>query len=177
MFELKRNIELKARCADLLAARAACNTLDLRAGAVVQEQVDTYFNCQHGRLKLRVIDESRAELIWYARSDEARSRASDYRIVPVTQPDSLRESLAAAMGVRVEVRKRRQILLWHNVRIHLDEVEGLGSFLEFEAVMDEGSDEATAHARLAQLCRLLSITPKDYLRESYENLMLAKRSG
>jgi len=173
MSGLKRKIELKARCADLPAARASCSTLQLR-GELFLRQIDTYFDCQHGRLKLRVIDDGQAELIWYDRSDEARSRASDYLVVPVSNANELREALAAAMGIRIEVRKRRNVLLWHNVRIHLDEVEGLGSFVEFEAVMDDGSDEATAHARLAELCELLSITPRDYMKESYENLMLAR---
>jgi predicted adenylyl cyclase CyaB len=170
---LQRNIELKARCPDLPAARAACGTLQLR-GELFLRQIDTYFNCEHGRLKLRVIDDGKAELIWYDRCDEAISRASDYRVVPVSNANELREALNAAIGIRVEVRKRRRVLLWHNVRIHLDEVEGLGSFVEFEAVMDDGSDEATAHARLAELCRLLSIAPVDYLKDSYENLMLAQ---
>jgi len=60
--------------------------------------------------------------------------------------------------------------LWHNVRIHLDEVEGLGSFIEFEAVISNGEDEATGHARLKHLCEVLNVSPEDYLDKSYADL-------
>lgn len=167
---LRRNIELKARCLDLMAAETAARTLDVRdAGLAVQ--IDTYFHCRHGRLKLREIVGVKAELIWYDRSDDARSRKSDYRVVPVPDTQELKAALAAGLGVRGEVRKRRRVLLWQNVRIHLDEVKGLGTFVEFEAVMTPGEAEPTAHARLAELCRVLGIGSGDHLKESYADLM------
>jgi predicted adenylyl cyclase CyaB len=163
---LSRNIELKARCADLSAAKAALAPLSIH-DIGVQQQIDTYFASHHGRLKLREIVGMRAELIWYRRSDEARSRQSDYHIVPVPDPQKLKAALTAALGVRRQVRKRRHVLLWHNVRIHLDDVEGLGTFVEFEAVMSAKDDEATGHARLAELCQLMAISPTDRLAVSY----------
>jgi adenylate cyclase, class 2 len=166
---LSRNIELKARCRDLAAAQAALQPLSVHdVGA--QQQIDTYFASQHGRLKLREIVGVRAELIWYRRTDEARSRQSDYYIVPVPDPQKLKDALTAALGVRRQVRKRRRVLMWHNVRIHLDDVEGLGTFVEFEAVMSANDDEATGHARLAELCQLMSISPADCLPTSYVDL-------
>jgi len=165
-----RNIELKCRCRDLAAARAALAPLrPTDAGVMVQ--VDTYFRVAHGRLKLREIVGVRSELIWYDRTDAAEARRSDYRLTPVSHPAELLASLAAAVGVRGAVRKTRQLLLWHNVRIHLDHVEGLGAFVEFEAVMSPGQTEAQGHDRLAELCRVLSITPADYLDASYSDLL------
>jgi adenylate cyclase, class 2 len=163
---LSRNIELKARCPDLAAAEAALAPLSIH-DAGVQQQIDTYFASHHGRLKLREIIGVRAELIWYQRTDEPRSRQSDYHVVPVPDPQKLKTALTAALGVRRQVRKRRHVLLWHNVRIHLDEVEGLGTFVEFEAVISAKDDEATGHARLAELCRLMAISTADHLAVSY----------
>jgi adenylate cyclase, class 2 len=136
----------------------------------VQQQIDTYFASHHGRLKLREIVGVRAELIWYRRSDEARSRQSDYYVVPAPDPQKLKEALTAALGIRRQVRKRRRVLLWHNVRIHLDDVEGLGTFVEFEAVISASDDEATGHARLAELCRIMAISQGDCLASSYVDL-------
>ncbi|MGK3856667.1 class IV adenylate cyclase, partial [Enterococcus faecium] len=82
-----------------------------------------------GRLKLREIDGQAAVLIWYDRPDHDAARLSKYHLVPVADPAALKAALTDALGVRGEVRKRREIYLWHNVRIHLDEVAGLGSFL------------------------------------------------
>jgi adenylate cyclase class IV len=165
-----KNIELKARCADLAAALSAVQTLSPNDTGI-QHQIDTYFHVPNGRLKLREIVGVRAELIWYERSNEARSRKSEYRLTPITHPVELKASLAAALGVRGEVVKYRQVLLWHNVRIHLDRVESLGTFVEYEAVMTPGEDEPTAHARLKQLCELMKIAPADYLEASYADLM------
>ncbi len=165
-----RNVELKCRCRDLSAARAALVPLGPR-DAGVQEQIDTYFHAPHGRLKLREIVGVRSELIWYDRTDAAHARNSDYRLTPVSHPAELKASLAAALGVRGAVHKVRHVLLWHNVRIHLDDVVGLGTYVEFEAVMGPGETEATGHARLAELCQLLSIAPADHERGSYSDLL------
>jgi adenylate cyclase class 2 len=168
--DLCRNLELKARQAHLAAARAAALGLGARP-AGIEEQTDTYFRVPNGRLKLREIAGQPAVLIFYERPDERLARLSTYRLIPAPQPDLLREALTAALGVRGVVRKRREILLWHNVRIHLDEVAGLGTFVEFEAVLGPGDDEQTAAARLEQLGTALQINAADRLGTSYADLL------
>jgi adenylate cyclase, class 2 len=166
----RRNIELKSRCADLARAREAA----LRLGACdagLLEQTDTYFHCTNGRLKLRETVGRRAELIAYARPDHAEARDSEYHLAPAEEPGPLKRSLASALGVRVVVIKRRQLLLWHNVRIHLDDVEGLGSFVEFEAVMGPGEDDATSHARVQALAEALMLNASDRVLSSYGDLL------
>ena len=130
-------------------------------------QIDTYFNVPRGRLKLREIDQKHAELIWYTRADEPEVRPSDYTIVPVAAPDAMKSALAAALGVRSEVRKRRELWLWENVRIHLDEVDGLGTFIEFEAVISDEADEQPSRQRLERLRAATSIEFTDFLARSY----------
>jgi predicted adenylyl cyclase CyaB len=170
MADLRRNLELKARCADVAAARAAATRLGAReAGVLVQ--TDTYFRVWHGRLKLRVIEGRPAELIWYDRPDQGPARTSRYRLVPVPDPEALTAALAAALGVRGKVHKRRELYLWHNVRIHLDDVAGLGTFVEFEAVLSPTDDEPTAQVRLEQLSRALSIGPAKQLAVSYADIL------
>jgi adenylate cyclase, class 2 len=168
----RRNIELKAKCPDLARAREAALHLGAREAGVL-EQTDTYFHCTSGRLKLRETAGHPAELIAYARADEPDVRASAYHVVPVGEPGPLKRSLATALGVRVVVVKRRRLLLWHNVRIHLDEVRGLGSFVEFEAVLSEGEDEAAAYERIATLANALELRPDDRIATSYSNLIEA----
>jgi adenylate cyclase, class 2 len=166
---LRRNLELKARTADLAAARDVCRRLGARPPEM-QRQTDTYFRVPHGRLKLREIEDRPAVLIWYDRPDREAARGSDYHLVPVEAADLLKAALTAALGVRGTVCKRREIHLWHNVRIHLDEVEGLGTFLEFEAVLSPADDEATAAARLARFREAFGIRPDDLVASSYAEL-------
>ena len=166
-----RNIETKARLRDLPAARQiAAGLATQRLG--VQEQVDTYFVCPHGRLKLRQIEHQPANLIWYERPDQTAAKPSDYQLVPVSNPETLKAALAAAWGIRGVVRKRREIFLHHNVRIHLDEVEGLGPFLEFEAVLHPGLDDAAGEAQVEQLAARFAIRPEDLLPQSYSDMLL-----
>jgi adenylate cyclase, class 2 len=161
-----RNIELKARLGDYAAARrvAAAIATD-RLGE--QHQIDTYFACAHGRLKLRQINGLRAELIWYARPNEEGPKTSDYQLVPLSNPETLKAALGAALGVRTVVEKRREIFLYHGVRIHLDDVVGLGQFIEFEAVVGPQVDEATAHALIGSLTHHFGVSPADLLANSY----------
>jgi len=164
-----RNIELKARLADLDAAREIAESLATeRLG--VQHQIDTYFHCRNGRLKLRQIDNLRSELVWYARPDQEGPKPSDYRVVPVSNPETLKAALTAALGVRVVVDKRREIYLVDNVRIHLDEVAGLGTFLEFEAVLGPGADDAASHTQLARLQDEFGIARVNLLPGSYSDM-------
>jgi len=168
---LRRNIELKARCSDLASARAAVEAFGARPSGVL-EQLDTYFHCQHGRLKLReTAGVTPAELIWYDRSNEAKVRPSDYRLVAVANPAELKAALTDALGIRGDVRKRRQLLMWHNARIHLDDVEGLGSFVEFEVPVRDDTDDAAAKLKLDALILDLGLHWDDCIRASYVDLI------
>ncbi|MEZ4426258.1 MAG: CYTH domain-containing protein [Nannocystaceae bacterium] len=166
----RRNIELKARHPSLARARAAA----LELGATWRwslTQRDTFFHCRDGRLKLRESSSGDAELIWYRRADAASARASDYRLVPVADAPALAEALAAALGVRGQVCKRRELLCWRGVRIHLDEVEGLGAFVEFEAVLGPELDEDAGRRRLAALSAALELADEDRVAVAYVDLL------
>jgi predicted adenylyl cyclase CyaB len=89
----------------------------------------------------------------------------------VPDGDVLKAALAAALGTRGVVRKRREIYFWHNVRIHLDEVIGLGTFLELEAVLAPEDDENLAQERLDHLCEKLGIAENDLLGQSNADLL------
>lgn len=164
------NLELKARCGDLVSARDRVLQLDVRTLGI-EVQTDTYFHVSRGRLKLRCIEGQPAVLIAYERADRTEVRASHYHLVPVTDPAALTAALAAVLGIRGEVRKRREIFLHHNVRIHLDEVTRLGTFVEFEAVQSEETTPEQSRQYLAELCRLLAISPADCVAESYADLL------
>ena len=167
---LRRNLEVKARLADLDSAREAVTQLGARF-TVIEEQRDTYFRVPLGRLKLREIDGSSATLIWYDRPDREDVRPSTYYLVPVADADPIRSALAAALGIRGKVCKHREIHLWHNVRIHLDRVAGLGSFVELEAVLASKTDEAASAVRLDQLHAALQLSGPDHIAVSYADLL------
>ena len=163
---MPRNIEIKARLNDLAAARGVARGL----GAVpfaVEEQVDSYYQLAGGRrLKVRRINGGRRELIDYQRPEATGVRASDYTITPVESDAAL-----PAGTPLVVVRKRREVLLIDNVRVHLDQVDGLGTFLELEAVVDAAHDDAACRAQVDRVMDALGLRDADLIRASYAELL------
>ena len=171
--EAKANLEIKARCRDLDAARARAKALATEYVGV-DHQVDTYFVTRRGRLKLRESSLSGGQLIPYLRPDLAATKRSDYRVVPLPDPSGTKALLAEILGVHRVVDKRREIFLVDNVRIHLDRVAGLGTFLELEAVFDgDAASEDAEQAKVDALMQQLGVAPDDLLATSYEALVAA----
>ncbi|MDJ0848535.1 MAG: class IV adenylate cyclase [Myxococcota bacterium] len=172
--QAKANVEFKARCRDLAEAlRRAEAVATERLG--LDHQVDTYFATRSGRLKLRESSLSGGQLVPYLRPDLAGPRRSDYRVIPVDDPAGTKRLLAEILGIECVVEKEREILLYENVRIHLDRVAGLGDFLELEAVFDgTPAAEAEQDRKIAFLRKELGVRDEDLVPVSYENLVREK---
>jgi predicted adenylyl cyclase CyaB len=165
------NYEFKARLKNDTLVRAALKNLRARYIGT-DHQVDTYFRVPAGRLKIR---EGRIEnaLIFYQRSNAARARRSKIDMMLLPRRNSVRAILAAAVGVRVVVDKRREIYFVGNVKIHLDRVRGLGRFVEVEAISRNGSvTKVRDQARKFQ--KLFDIKASDIVPQSYSDLIMMK---
>lgn len=174
---LMQNIELKAIYGDLERGARLARELGARFRGELA-QTDTYFHVRFGRLKLREINgASEAELIAYQRDDHARARVSSYEIIPIADAAAARRGLAATLGVRLMVVKRRDLWIWKNVRIHLDRVEHLGNYLEFEAVLDDPSQADGGRRLVGDLVRHFAITPGDVQHHSYADLLMVRSGG
>jgi homotetrameric cytidine deaminase len=166
-----RNVELKSRDPD--PARTLELALALGAtdeGEIVQR--DTYFGASRARVKLREQEPGDDELIAYRRPDDDEARVSEYLRVAVPDAGALREALDTAYGTTVVVSKRRRLLLWENVRIHLDAVEGLGSYMELEALAPGDADLDPAREKVQRLRGELEIDDANLVAGSYSDLLL-----
>lgn len=153
----QRNVELKAVDPDRARSLDICRALGATDCGVLQQR-DTYFNVRRGGLKLREETPGLPHLIQFERADLPQQRLSSYRIVAVDDGLALCAALDAAIGIRGTVDKRRHLFLWQQVRIHLDEVTGLGNFIEFEAVAPPESDLFQEHRLVAQLRDAFAVT-------------------
>ncbi|HXL54725.1 MAG TPA: class IV adenylate cyclase, partial [Chitinophagaceae bacterium] len=125
------NIEIKAKCFHPEMVEAFLFAHHARfAGTDFQK--DTYFNVPYGRLKLRQ-GNIENNLIFYNRNNEKGPKQSNFQLVPVTKPLELEGLLTETLGVKVIVEKKRKIFFLENIKVHLDEVPGLGNFVEIEA--------------------------------------------
>lgn len=151
---MARNIEIKARVSLLPALRTAVEKLADK-GPVEINQDDTFFHCTTGRLKVRAFPDGTGQLIFYQRANQPGPKESFYELSHTDMPDALRATLTLAYGQTGRVRKHRTLFEIGRTRVHLDEVEGLGSFLELEVVLPDGEpvEEGVreAHALMLRL--------------------------
>lgn len=167
---MSRNIEIKARVPDPLALRKRVDAQPTH-GAQVLDQTDTFFHVPRGRLKLREFRGGGAELIYYERPDHSQAKLSTYERIPCSAPEALRHALSAALGIRGVVRKHREVFLVGTTRIHLDEVEGLGSFLELEVVLADEDSINSGEAIANDLLRALDVAPSSLVSGAYIDLL------
>jgi homotetrameric cytidine deaminase len=172
----RRNVELKARDPHPERSLERARALGAEDRGELRQR-DTYFAAPNGRLKLREQDPGGAELIAYERPDAADARESRYRIVAVEDPAAIREALDAALGTVVVVDKRRRLLEWQGVRIHLDDVEGLGAFVELEGVADAASDLRREADLVARLREVLEIADDAIEATGYADLLREGANG
>lgn len=125
------NIEIKARCDDPGFVRKHLKYKGAEFKGV-DNQVDTYFNVANGRLKLREgnIENS---LIYYERNNDSGAKESHFQLVNIPDAKGLKEVLSKSLGIKIIVEKKREIYFIENVKFHIDEIAGLGSFVEIEA--------------------------------------------
>jgi adenylate cyclase, class 2 len=168
------NVEIKAKCndAEFIRDYLLSNGAEFRG---LDEQTDTYFNVENGRLKLR---EGNIEnnLIWYQRVNQPGPKNSNFHLVKIADTKSLKEVLSKAIGIKVIVSKKREIYYINNVKFHIDEVPGLGSFIEIEAgnILADLSQQ-----ELKEQCNFymkeFSVEIEDLVDTSYSDMLLAKK--
>jgi len=165
------NIEFKARCPDPDRIRQILTSKNADFKGV-DHQIDTYFNVEKGRLKLRQ-GNIENHLIYYEREDVAGAKRSDVVLHPVQGGDSLKKILSRSYGVLAVVDKEREIYFIENVKFHIDQVKGLGSFVEVEAIDNEGAiDPVFLKEQCDAYQDLFQIGVDDMLAISYSDMIL-----
>ena len=164
------NVEIKAALNNrALAEAVAVRLSDSGPETICQE--DTFFRCKGARLKLRVLAPERGELIRYERSDVAGARCSSYLIARTTDPGVLKEILSKTLGIKGVVRKTRTLYLVGQTRVHIDEVEGLGIFLELEVVLGDGQPDTEGKTIVERLMFEFGIDKQQLVPEAYIDLI------
>ena len=167
---MARNVEIKARVPDLASVRA--RLVSRGAPAERLEQTDTFFLVPRGRLKLREFGAGRsAELIVYERPDAQGPKVSSYSRVVCPDADAMRRALSSALDVVGRVEKRREVFLLGRTRVHLDEVVGLGAFVELEVVLADAEATDNGEREARELMSWLGIAPDALVAGAYVDLL------
>lgn len=164
------NIEIKARVRNFADIRRRAEVLsDLPLKVITQE--DTFFHVKKGRLKLRDFGTGSAQLIFYQRPDQDGPKRSDYKIFETDDLAGLKAVLELAYGIRGRVRKTRYLYLTGQTRIHLDDVAGLGQFMELEVVLREDQSDAEGQSIAEDLMSRLGVEADDLVEDAYIDLL------
>lgn len=166
------NIEIKARCPDLDLCE---NRVHLLSNSLdgTDYQTDTFYHVPAGRLKLRESSLYGNFLIPYIRTDQIGPKRSDYSLLPINDLSATKNILEKMFGVLIVVQKIRQIYLHENVRIHLDQVTDLGSFVELEAVINSENLVDENQDKLERLIKHLQIGKDDFISVAYADMLLS----
>jgi len=167
------NIEIKAKCNNQGKIRSILNSLNADFKGV-DHQIDTYFEVNEGRLKLR---EGNIEnyLIYYKRGNQKGPKQSNVILFEITRNSSLKDILINSLKVLAVVDKKREIYFIENVKFHIDVVKVLGNFIEIEAIDKSGK---IGKEKLLKQCKRylksFGIPEKDLIEGSYSDLLLKK---
>ena len=164
------NIEIKARARDFLELKRRAEAISDSPVEVIPQE-DTFFVTSKGRLKLRILAPDRAQLVYYERPDQDGPKRSDYFIFTTNDPENLKTALSLALGIRGVVRKTRYLYMVGQTRVHLDDVERLGQFLEFEVVLRADQSDADGQAIADDLMKRFGIEPTDLIEGAYMDLI------
>jgi adenylate cyclase, class 2 len=133
-------------------------------------QKDVYYSLPGSLLKLRIEDDGES-LIKYNRDEVNPDRFSDYDVIYLKSSGS-EKVFNSIFTVEATVIKKRSLYLYNNTRIHLDTVQGLGTFMELETLVINGMDDAKE--RFNFLIKKFEIDIAKQIKCSYRDLILNK---
>jgi len=171
---MPRNIEIKAKARNFDEQMAIAGKLATEPSRIIHHE-DTFYSVPKGRLKLRKFSNNSGELIFYQRTNTAEAKESNYEIYETNEPDHLNSVLSLSMAIGGLVKKRRTLFLCDQTRIHFDEVEGLGKFIELEVVMRDGQNTKTGVAIAQRLMDNLMIEKGDLIECAYIDMTREKK--
>jgi len=167
---MKTNIEIKAKAHDFQQQKDLAQEIAGSSEKLICQD-DTFFAVPHGRLKLRIFSPNLGELIYYERDDTASPKKSNYCISETNSPYTLKEALSFALPVRGRICKKRYLFIVGQTRIHFDEVESLGNFIELEVVMKDNQPVNECLQIAGDLMKKLEIKNNDLIKGAYIDLL------
>jgi predicted adenylyl cyclase CyaB len=162
-----KNVESKFKVKDFGEIKASLKKIKAKYVGKLN-QLDTYYNCQKGRFKIREINNHLFELIYYQRPDINKPKISNLQVVNLksNQAESLKKLFTDSLGIKNVIKKVRYLWMYKNTRIHLDIVSGLGKFIELETI-DRKISLNEAKIEHAKMIKMLSLSDAKRLSKSY----------
>ncbi|MCK5158410.1 MAG: class IV adenylate cyclase [Candidatus Heimdallarchaeota archaeon] len=169
------DVEIKAKCED----HARIRNILKKKGALFggeDHQIDVYFKSPTGRLKIRK-STIESVLVYYIRDNIKGIKPSEYYLYKAPEPEKLEELLKIALGELITVKKKREVYFIDNVKFNIDDVKGLGKFVEIEAITTNPDEIEHMDEIIRSYIKLFDIKEIDIQSHSYSDLLLEKKKG
>jgi len=168
---LPYNIEIKAKVSNMDKLRSLAKNIATKPCQIIHQE-DVFFQTGTGRLKLRILSPNIGKLIHYERPNTNGIKLSSYLIYETSKPGELRNLLATSLGEIITVKKKRELYITGQTRIHLDEVDELGSFMELEVVLNPDQTPEDGRLIASELMEKLGVNESDLVSCAYADLLL-----
>lgn len=170
---MAKNIEIKASLDNVNFCLDTAKSISGSDPEVIKQE-DFFFNCNNGRLKLRIFSYQKGEIIFYNRKNDCGPKMSEYYISETHEPDKLLQVLEKSFGIHGVVKKTRKLFLIGRTRVQIDHVENLGDFIEFEVVLSEDEDANIGKAEANNLMKQFGIRNDNLIECAYVDLIKNK---
>ena len=166
---MNRNVEIKARIRGDGQLRHILSRIGKYSPEILNQR-DIFFHIPRGRLKLRET-ESSCEIIYYDRQDQIEPSVSEYLIIPLEDAATHRNFLEASLGIRGIVSKHRRVYRHGQTRVHIDDVDSLGLFIELEVVLAPDQSVSDGEKIAHRMMDDLDIRSGDLISSAYIDLI------
>ncbi len=167
-----QNVEIKYELRDPPLCRTVLARLGARLAATLRQR-DTYYRVPDGRLKKREVEGEGTEWILYHRPNRAKPRLSNFTIY--SEQEALTRFGTRPLPVWVIVEKTREVWLMGEIRLHIDEVERLGRFLEIEALITPRQHAGVCRREVERIARELGpVLLGEAIAVSYSDMLAAE---
>ena len=173
---LAKNVEIKARLENFEGVRSIIQEQG-GLGPMELEQRDVFFKVPFGRLKLRQQPGKPSELIFYLRPNQDGPKTSRYWRFRIKEPQKCERRLQRWLGKLGEVNKTRELWMIGQTRVHLDQLQELGHFLEFEVVLKANQSEQEGQEITQNLLHQFGIEPHALCQNAYVDLLSIPKEG
>jgi len=164
---MAKNLELKLQIENLQHMIEKAEQIGAKFVKVLNQK-DIYYKYDAGLLKLR-IQNCEAELIKYNRDESGEERWSEYYVLKICDSNP-EEFFNKLFQTEVSVEKKRNLFLYKNTRIHIDEVKNLGHFIELETVV--AGDDKNSKKEFDEVVSKLKLNLNFQIRKSYRDLLI-----
>lgn len=169
------NLEIKVATQNLEAIKDKAIKIDAKNIATLF-QIDTYFLVGKKRLKIRE-EKDTNYLVYYVRNNNEESKLSIYHIINAHKKlvPFIKKLLSFIFGIKVIIHKKRDLFMYKNTRIHFDDVENIGTYIELETVFNTSQKEGDLVTEHNFVINSLGLDTFEKIPNSYSDLIINKK--